>query len=128
MNATLCIQFLGVAVIASPAVLVAVLGMPPLLGRPLTEQATNRYTYASTVIGLAAAIGILGMMLLLDTRRVPIELGNWVMIPEQHFHFRLKLVFDRLSVPFVILSFLLCGTVGAFTSRYLHREPGFGRF
>ena len=59
---------------------------------------------------------------------MPIELGNWVVIPQQHFHFHLKFVFDRLSVPFVILSFLLCGTIGAFTSRYLHREPGYGRF
>ena len=59
---------------------------------------------------------------------MPIEIGNWVVIPEQHFHFHLKFVFDRLSVPFVILSFVLCGTIGAFTSRYLHREPGYGRF
>ena len=128
MNANITLQFLGIAVVASPAVLVAVLGLPPLLGRPLSEQAANRYTYASTVIGLTAAIAILGMMLALDTRDVPIELGHWVVIPQQHFHFHLKFVFDRLSVPFVILSFLLCGTVGAFTSRYLHREPGFGRF
>jgi NAD(P)H-quinone oxidoreductase subunit 5 len=128
MNANVTLQFLGIAVVASPAVLVAVLGLPPLLGRPLSEQTANRYTYASTVIGLTAAIAILGMMLALDTRDVPIELGHWVVIPQQHFHFHLKFVFDRLSVPFVILSFLLCGTVGAFTSRYLHREPGFGRF
>jgi NAD(P)H-quinone oxidoreductase subunit 5 len=39
-----------------------------------------------------------------------------------------KFVFDRLSVPFVILSFLLCGTIAAFSSRYLHRERGFDRF
>ena len=128
MNISLVFQFLGIAVVASPAALVALLGLPPLLGQPLSEQTANRYTYASTVIGLLAAITILGMMLALDTRHVPIELGNWVVIPQQHFHFHLKFVFDRLSVPFVILSFLLCGTVGAFTSRYLHREPGFGRF
>ena len=45
-----------------------------------------------------------------------------------HYHFSVKFVFDRLSVPFVILSFVLCGTIGAFASRYLHREPGFNRF
>ena len=39
--------------------LVAVLGLPPLVGRPLSEQTANRYTYASTVIGLLAAIAIL---------------------------------------------------------------------
>ncbi len=119
---------LGVAVVTSPAALVAVLGIPPLVGRRLSEQTMNRYNYASTVIGLLAAFAILLIMLVVDTQFVPIELGNWVVIPQQHFHFHLKFVFDRLSVPFVILSFLLCGTVGAFTSRYLHREPGYGRF
>lgn len=45
-----------------------------------------------------------------------------------HFHFSVKLLFDRLSLPFVILTFVLCGTIGAFASKYLHREPGFNRF
>jgi NAD(P)H-quinone oxidoreductase subunit 5 len=53
-------------------------------------------------------------------------LGNWVHVHE--FHFSLKFVFDRLSVPFVILTFLLCGTIGRFANQYLHREPGFNRF
>ncbi len=128
MSADFAFQFLGIAVVVSPALLVALLGLPPLFGRPLSEQTTNRYIYASTVIGLLSAIAILAMMLALDTRHVPIDLGNWVVIPQQHFHFHLKLVFDRLSVPFAILTFLLCGTIGAFTSRYLHREPGYTRF
>lgn len=119
---------LGVIVLASPAALVAAIGLPALLNRPLTERTTNRFTYAATVTGFAASVAVLGLMLLVDTRHVPIELGNWVVIPQQHFHFHLKFVFDRLSVPFMILSFALCGVVGAFASRYLHREPGFGRF
>jgi NADH-quinone oxidoreductase subunit L len=45
-----------------------------------------------------------------------------------HFHFRLKFVFDRLSVPFVIMTFVLCGVIAAFASRYLHRDEGFHRF
>jgi NAD(P)H-quinone oxidoreductase subunit 5 len=53
-------------------------------------------------------------------------LGNWVVVPD--YHFSVKLVFDRLSVPLVVLSFLLCGTIGAFASRYMHREAGFNRF
>lgn len=45
-----------------------------------------------------------------------------------HFHFRFKFVFDRLSIPFVIMSLVLCGVIGAFAFRYLHLEPGFNRF
>ncbi len=46
----------------------------------------------------------------------------------QHFHFSLKFVFDRLSVPFAIMSFVLCGVIGAFAFRYLHLEEGYYRF
>jgi NAD(P)H-quinone oxidoreductase subunit 5 len=125
-------HLLGICVVGSPAVLVAVVGLTSLIGRPLSEALIERVTYITTLIGLHAALAVLVMMLASGSRHVEIELGNWVVIdlPEPHhdFRFHLKFVFDRLSVPFVILSFLLCGTVGAFTSRYLHREPGYRRF
>lgn len=121
-------QILGICVVASPAALLAVFGVTALVGRPLSERSMARFTEAFVVIGLLASLAILAMMLIIDTRHVPIELGNWVVIPEEHFHFHLKFIFDRLSVPFAILTFVLCGTIGAFTSRYLHREPGYGRF
>ncbi len=119
---------LGICVVASPSALLAVLGLSALIGRPLGERAMSRCTEISVIFGLAASLAILGMMLGLGTREVPVEVGNWVVIPEQHFHFHLKFIFDRLSVPFVILTFILTGTVGAFTTRYLHREPGYGRY
>ncbi|QDT00238.1 proton-conducting transporter transmembrane domain-containing protein [Adhaeretor mobilis] len=128
MEVTWEIFVLGLVVIASPLALVAVLGTTALIGKPLSESKTQNWTYATTIIGLIAALAILAMMLADDKRYIPIELGNWVAIPDQHFHFSLKFVFDRLSVPFVILSYVLCGTIGAFTSRYLHREPGYLRF
>jgi len=128
MERRLIFDLLGICVLASPALLLAVLGLTALVGRPLREKQINGWTYATTVLGLLAAIAILAMMLVLGTRHVPLELGNLVVIKEQHFHFHVKFVFDRLSIPFVILSFALCGTVGAFTSRYLHREEGYVRF
>jgi NAD(P)H-quinone oxidoreductase subunit 5 len=75
-------------------------------------------------------------MLATGERHVVIDLGNWVSIPHgaagggghSHYHFAVKFEFDRLSVPLVILSFGLCGTIGAFAVRYLHREPGYNRF
>ena len=57
----------------------------------------------------------------------PEPLGNWVLIPH-YYHFSVKFVFDRLSVPLVILSYILSGTIGAFATRYMHRERGFNRF
>jgi NAD(P)H-quinone oxidoreductase subunit 5 len=80
------------------------------------------------IAGLLCAIGIVFAMLLTGDRLVPLEVGNWVVIPQANFHFQIQFVFDRLSVPFAILSFVLVGIVGAFAKRYLHREPGYHRF
>ena len=117
---------LGSAVLVLPGALLALLGLSTLVDRPLAERTTSRLVQWTMIGGLVASIGILGIMLLTGSRHVPINLGNWAHTPE--FHFSLKFVFDRLSVPFVILTFLLCGVIGGFASRYLHREPGFNRF
>ncbi|HEV3168263.1 MAG TPA: proton-conducting transporter membrane subunit [Isosphaeraceae bacterium] len=118
---------LGIVVVASPLVLTFILGLSSLLDWKLGEDATTSLVHAAITSGLAAAVAVLVSMLVLDTRHVSIELGDWVVIPHQ-FHFSVKFVFDRLSVPFAILSFTLAGTIGAFASRYMHRERGFNRF
>lgn len=117
---------LGLLAIAAPLFLVAVLGMSSLIDRRLSERTISKICQATIILGLAASVGILLLMLIDGTRHESIELGEWVTIP--HYHFSLKLVFDRLSVPFAILSFILCGTISAFASRYMHREPGYNRF
>ena len=120
------IRGLGITVVIAPFLLLAILGIPSFLGHPLSERTTARCGHGAIAAGFAAAIAILGIMLAGGSRHIPIELGSWVVIP--HYHFAVKFVFDRLSVPFVILSFLLCGTIGAFANRYMHRERGFNRF
>jgi NADH-quinone oxidoreductase subunit L len=121
-------QVLGCTVLVCPALLVLVLGLKTLIGLNMSERAIIRWTQATNIVALLAAFGVLAGMLDHGDRFVAIELGNWVIIPEQHFHFHLKFVFDRLSVPFCILSLMLCGVVASFSSRYLHREEGFNRF
>lgn len=120
------LEYLGIYVIAAPAVLVTILGGATLLDRPFSERATGRAVQWTIISGLFVALTILGLMLVFDTRYVALDLGTWVHVP--HYHFSVKFVFDRLSVPLVILTFLLCGTIGAFATRYMHREQGFGRF
>ncbi len=139
----LLLTFLGLIVVAAPALLVAVLGIASIIDRPLSERWIGRVVQTAMVTGLLASIAILVLMLSRDERRVPIELGHWVILHEhadpallatehhaQHalYHFSFKFEFDRLSVPFVILTFVLCGTIGAFADKYMHREAGFNRF
>ncbi len=125
-------HLLGILVVVFPAGLLSLLGLSSLAGHPLSERVVARATEAAVVAGLAAVIGVLGMMLTNGDRRVPIEIGNWVLIEQSQahtdFHFHISFVFDRLSVPFAILSFVLVGTIGAFANVYLHREQGYVRF
>lgn len=117
---------LGMTVVAAPAVAVLGLGGLSLVGWPPSERIISRVIQSAVVLGLISALAVLGVMLGFNLTHVPVEVGDWVHIP--HYHFHIKFLFDRLSVPFVILTFLLCGTVGAFAARYMHREPGFTRF
>ena len=64
-------------------------------------------------------------MLVTGKRNISVEIGDFVVLQQEHFHFHFRFMFDRLSVPFAILSFVLVGTIGAFANHYLHREPGF---
>lgn len=126
MDPHVLLWLLGVAVVVFPLWLVGLLGVSSLAGRPLGEDTISRWVQITSWVGLVSALLILGVMLAVGTRRVTLDFGNWVHIP--HYHLALKIEFDRLSVPFVILSFLLCGTIGAFAAKYMHREPGFNRF
>lgn len=129
------IESLAVVVVAAPAALVAVLGISSLLDRKLTERGTARVTASCIVAGLIAAVAVLAAMLVRDTQHVTVTLGDWVVLhegdaPQDHpvYHYSIKFVFDRLSVPMAILSLVLCGTIGAFAHKYMHREPGYNRF
>jgi NAD(P)H-quinone oxidoreductase subunit 5 len=117
---------LGLIVLLSPAALLALLGVGSLIGRPLGEVATGRLVRLTMATGLFAATGVLALMLFEGTRYVNVLSLEWIGVP--NYQFLLKSVFDRLSVPLVILTFLLCGTIGSFATRYMHRERGYNRF
>jgi NAD(P)H-quinone oxidoreductase subunit 5 len=122
------IRALGTLIVALPILLVLVLGVASVLKWQLSEKAINGSAQLIIVSGLVLSLAVLILMLVAGTRHVVIDLGDRVKIAEYHFHFSVKFVFDRLSVPLAILSFLLTGTISAFGSRYMHRERGYNRF
>lgn len=128
MNLHVCQSVMLLTVVASPMILLVLLGGAMLFGQALSERSIAKLTEATVVAGLASAVLSLLLMLATGQRYVELELGNLALLPGAHFHCRLKFVFDRLSVPFTILSFVLVGTIGAFASRYLHRDAGYRRF
>lgn len=128
MSAQNLFEAIGAIALLLPFALFALLGMVGLTGRRLSERTTTTATQIAVVGGLTSSLAVLAFMLVSGARSVRVDLGDWFSIPEQHLHFHIKFLFDRLSVPLVVLTYFLCGTVGAFASRYLHREEGFARF
>jgi len=131
------IRLLGLVVLCAPVLLMALMGISSLIGRKLSEPMTAKIFQAAFSIGFIASLAILGLMLANNEEHVVIELGNWVAIDSHtsahssshaHYHFVVKIVFDRLSVPFAILTYMLCGTIGTFAVKYMHREVGYNRF
>ncbi len=120
------LYWLGVTTVAAPAAVTMLLALLLLLVRP-AEWFTHRLLQSGNVIGLAAVVGVFVLMLVSGERDVKVNLGTWVHVPPG-YHFQIEFLFDRLSVPFAALSLLLCGVIGAFAARYMHREPGFHRF
>jgi NAD(P)H-quinone oxidoreductase subunit 5 len=121
------LTLLGVIVVVSPLVLTIILGVSSLIDWQLRERTTSNLVFVTIVSGLVAATSVLVLMLTTGTRHVAIVVGDWVAIPHL-YHFSIKFIFDRLSVPLAILSFVLAGTIGAFATKYMHRERGFNRF
>ena len=123
----LLLKMLGLVVVASPLLLTLIFGVASLLDWKVPEARMARLVSLAIVSGLIASVAVLACMVVQGTRHITLGPWDWILIPDQ-YHFSIKFVFDRLSVPFAILSFVLSGTIGAFAGRYMHREPGYNRF
>ena len=121
-------EFLATTVLLCPALLLLCVSLISLIWNRPPERLISLLSMILVSAALIAALGVLAALLLSGERELVLDAGNWIDLHEVSFHFHLKFVFDRLSIPFLILSLILCGTVSAFASRYLHREPGYQRY
>ena len=125
---------LALLVIATPIVLMIAVGVTVLIGRPPGEPAIARLIKLTVIVSLLCAVGVFIVMLSTGTRSLVLDFGDWVSLhaddgeSSHDYHFKAKLIFDRLSIPFLVLSLILCGTIGGFAIKYMHRESGFYRF
>lgn len=120
------VYLLGLSIVGAPIALLCVLGFFSLVDRPLSERTTDRLVFLAIFTGLLSTLAMIAVLLHNGVWRFTIEMESLLEI--DRYHFSVKLLFDSLSLPFVLLAFVLCATIGRFASRYLHREPGFNRF
>jgi NADH:ubiquinone oxidoreductase subunit 5 (subunit L)/multisubunit Na+/H+ antiporter MnhA subunit len=120
------LSVLGLLTVAVPALLVAVFFIAFLWDHRLQEKTVGKIFQGAISVSLLSALSAAAIMLMSRTAHHPIELGDWVITPNYHLKFELML--DVLSMSYVILTLVLCATVTAFSTRYMHREPGYNRF
>lgn len=117
---------LGLLVILPPLALLGVFFIAFLGGWRLKEQTIARFIQGAVTLSLVAALGAAVVMVLRGIPHHEIELGDWVVAP--HYHLKFQFILDLLSLSYVILTLVLCSVIGAFSTRYLHRESGYNRF
>ena len=110
----------------APAAMLVVVGLPALLGRPLSERVTRRIIVGGFTSAFLAAGG---MVVALATNGFAAEVVHiGTLFEVRHHAATIELVADALSVPYVCFSMGLCALVAVFAGTYLHREAGFTRF
>lgn len=113
-------------VVLAPGAVFLGLSLLWLLGWNASERSLSRLTaivYASTT----AAVGwLIWRVVVAGDPAVAVARGSWFAVHE--YQFPLVLLGDALSLPFLALTVVLAGVIGQFSSTYLHRDPGFGRF
>lgn len=129
-------QAILVFVVLAPGFVFAVLGLLWLLGWVAGERLVSRITgltFSACVFGLAALLWTLALGTkngaggpLAGSPAVVVTFGNWFAV--HNYRFPLVLMADRLSLPFLAMTVMLCGLIGQFSATYLHRERGFFRF
>ena len=117
---------LGLAIVAAPVALLAAFFAAFLTGHRMQEHTVGRLIQGTVSVSFIAALGAAAFMLTAGLPQHTIELGDWVITPTYHLKF--QFILDLLSLSYTILTLILCGTIGAFSTRYLHRERGFHRF
>jgi NADH-quinone oxidoreductase subunit L len=113
------------AALAAPGVLLALLSLPSLFGRPWSEEWTGLWTRAAFLAAFGALVAA-GLAYAAGPRaHVILHLGDWF---SREGGFAFDLLIDGWSLSFAALSVGICGIVSSFSFRYLHREEGFHRY
>jgi NAD(P)H-quinone oxidoreductase subunit 5 len=119
-------QVLLISVVLAPGLIFALLSLSWLLGWIPSERAISRVTGVVFFLSTLGLAGLLWPLAASGSTAVVVTFGNWFAVDD--YSFPLVLMADRLSLPFLVMTVVLSGLIGKFSSTYLHRETGFFRF
>ena len=119
-------ESLLVAAVLAPGVVFLLLAFSWILGYLPAERLVARVANTTFSFCLLALAGMMFGMWQTGATSVSAGSGNWLEVHE--FRIPLALFVDRLSLPLVVLTVVLVGTVAVFSRRFLHLDTGFHRF
>jgi NADH-quinone oxidoreductase subunit L len=119
-------QTLLTLIVVSPLAVFLLLGAVWVAGWQVSERAGSRISAGSFLFATGALALLTFSMRAAGWAPVSAELGDW--FSAGTYTFRLQLLADSLSLPLLALTVILAGLIGAFSSRYLHRDRGYFRF
>lgn len=114
--------FVALSVPVAAGLMLAIL---VLLVPRLPERRIQEIVGGSLLVALISAL-IAAALLPFTEGRVEFNVANLLAV--RGFHLDLGLALDPASMVMLILDYLLCGVVGLFSARYLHRQTGYARF
>jgi NADH:ubiquinone oxidoreductase subunit 5 (subunit L)/multisubunit Na+/H+ antiporter MnhA subunit len=116
----------SLGVLLPPFLAFAALGVSAILRLGWSERTTGRVAAVAFVSSLGAALAMDTLFSGLGRSWFEVRLGDWFGVPG--YSFPLTLFLDRTSLVVSTLTAGVCGAIGRFSSRYLHRERGYLRF
>ena len=112
--------------VASPVMLLTLLGGASLANRPLPERWTGGLAAGSMTIAVAALTVAFVVAWTTGTGTQLLSYGRWSTSYDGGI--AIEFLVDRPSLAFAALSAAIVGVVSAFSNRYLHRESGYNRY
>jgi NAD(P)H-quinone oxidoreductase subunit 5 len=119
-------EILLISIVAVPGVVFFALAAGWLLGWAPKERLIARLTSATYLFCTISSVALLIHMQRLNLSSISASLGDWFAVAD--YGFSRTLFLDRLSLPYVMITVILTGLIGAFSSRYVHRDRGYFRF
>ncbi len=114
------------ALLGLPGIAVLLLGIALWGQSRLSEQVFYRITSLALFGTVVCGVGLTILLARSGGEQITAHIGEWFSVGHYEFHW--VLVADKLSLPFALFCSILIGLIGAFSRRYLHKEPGYFRF
>jgi len=123
------IPAIGIVALAAPlfpALAFVILGIWMIFVRRPNEKRVARLVSVAFTLSVMSLLSLAGYFIAHDDRPIVLTLGSW--FSTEGYGFEAALLIDRLSVPMMVLTAVICGVIGRFSVTYLVLEKGQPRF